>query len=85
MTEYDAVVMVIAEHVNALDREIKQLRDERREIRDDPDMGRDCEEYRDVVAELHNARQQEAALWNLMDGLEERVRELLQADAMGQL
>lgn len=85
MTEYEAVVRVIAEHIEALEWERKQLKDERRDIRDDPEMGRDCDEYRDVMSELHDVRQQLAALYDLTDGLEERVRELLQADAMGQL
>lgn len=85
MTEYEAVVKVIAEHVEKLDWEIRQLRDERRNIRDDPEMGTECLEYQDVIADLRHARAQRAALWDLCDGLEERVRELLQADAMGQL
>ena len=82
MSEYDAVVQVISEHMEALNWEIKQLKDERRDIRDDPDMGRDFQECKDVVAELHYARAQRAALWGLIDGLEERVCEILQADAM---
>jgi len=82
MSEYDAVVQVISEHMEALNREIEKLRDKRRDIRDDPDMGRDCQEYKDVVTELHYARASRAALWDLIDGLEERVREILQADAM---
>lgn len=82
MSEYDAVVQVISEHMEALNWEIKQLKDERRDIRDDPDMGRDCPEYKAVMAELSHARAQRAALWDLIDGLEERVREILQADAM---
>lgn len=82
MSEYDAVVQVISEHMEALNWEINQLKDERRDIRDDPDMGRDCDEYREVMAELNHARAQRAALWDLIDGLEERVREILQADAM---
>ena len=84
MSEYDAVVQVIAEHIEALDWEIKQLKDERRDIRDDPEMGRDCPEYREVMHELSGARQQRAALHHLCDGLEERVREILQEDAMRQ-
>lgn len=82
MSEYDAVVQVISEHMEALDWEIKQLKDERRDIRDDPDMGRDCPEYKEVMAELSHARAQRAALWDLIDGLQERVCEILQADAM---
>lgn len=82
MSEYDAVVQVINEHLESLSWEIEQLRDERRDILYDPDMGRDCQEYKDVVTELHYARAQRAALWGLIDGLEERVREILQADAM---
>lgn len=85
MTEYEAVVRVIAGHIEALEWERDQLRDERRDIRDDPEMGRDCDEYKDVMSELHDVRQQLAALYHLCDDLEERVRELLQADAMGQL
>ena len=85
MTEYEAVCIVIAEHMEALEWAINQLKDERRDIRDDPDMGRNCPEYREVVAELHSLRHQRIALEGLCDGLEERVRELLQADAMGQL
>jgi hypothetical protein len=82
VSEYDAVVQVISEHLEALDWEIKQLKNERRDILYDPDMGRDCQEYKDVVVELRHARAQRAALWGLIDGLEERVREILQADAM---
>ena len=82
MSEYDAVVQVINEHLESLSWEIEQLRDERRDILYDPDMGRDCQEYKDVVTELHYARASRAALWDLIDGLEERVREILQADAM---
>lgn len=85
MTEYEAVVRVIAEHIEALKWEKKQLLDERRDIRDDPDMGRGCDEYKEVVKELHDVRQQLGALMHLCDGLEDRVRDLLQADAMGQL
>ena len=85
MTEYEACVYVIAQHIENLDWHIKQLKDERRDIRDDPDMGRECNEYRDVVKELHDLRQQRLALYNLCEGLEEWVRDLLQADAMGQL
>ena len=82
MSEYDAVLQVINEHLEALSWEIEQLKDERRDILYDPDMGRDCQEYKDVVVELRHARAQRAALWGLIDGLEERVREILQADAM---
>ena len=85
MTEYEAVCIVIAEHIEALEWEKKQLLDERRDIRDDPDMGRECDEYKEVVKELHYVRHQLAALEGLCEGLEDRVRELLQADAIGQL
>lgn len=84
MTEYEACVAVIKEHVAGLEWERKQLIDERRDIRDDPEMGRDCDEYRDVVKELHDVRQQLAAIYDLWDGFEHRVRELLQEDAMKQ-
>ena len=82
MSEYDAVLQVINEHLEALSWEIEQLKDERRDILYDPDMGRDCQEYKDVVVELHHARAQRAALWGLIDGLEERVCEILQADTV---
>lgn len=85
MTEYDAVLRVIEERIEMFDWEIKQLKDERRDIRDDPEMGYDCSDYKEVVTELRYARAQRAALWDLCDGLEDRVRDLLQADAMGQL
>lgn len=85
MTEYEAVVCVIAEHIERSSWEISQLKDERRDIRDDPDMGIGCPEYQAVMKELVQARAQRAALWSLADRLEERVRELLQADAMGLL
>lgn len=85
MTEYEAVTYVIAQHIESLEWEKRQLMDERRDIRDDPEMGRDCDEYKEVVKELHDVRQQLAALHHLCDGLEDWVRDLLQADAMGQL
>lgn len=85
MTEYEACVMVIAEHIEKLEQERKQLLDERRDLRDE--LGTmaaclECGEFVDLVAELHDVRQQLAALHHLVDNFEERVRELLQVDAM---
>lgn len=85
LTEYDAVVVVLNEHIEALKWEIRELKDERRDIISDPEMGRECREYSDVVKELHIARQQLASLEHFKDCLEERVRDLLQMDAMGLL
>lgn len=85
MTEYDAVMIVLNDHIEARKWQIKELRDERRDIADDPEMGRGCPEYNDVIKELHAACQQRAALEHLKDCLEERVPDLLQMDAMGLL
>lgn len=74
MTDYDAAKAVIKQQMEAYDWKCDQLLDELRDIRTDPEMGRECKEYKAVRRELSANRNRYWALYDLLETLDDDVR-----------
>lgn len=80
MTDYDAAKQVIRTRMEAYDWECAQLRDELRELRNDPDEGRDSKLYKDVRNELHARRSRYWALYDLLETLDDDTRAVINGE-----
>lgn len=77
ITEYEAVKHVLETKLEALKWERDQLREERSDIKHDPDMGPECDEYKQVEMELKKARIRYWTLKNILDELDDDVCDVL--------
>lgn len=80
--DYDLAKQVLSEYLEGLRWRRRQLNDELREMRNDPEMGRDCPEYVDARNERRYFSAQQDLLERIMRDLDDDVRDLKQEMAM---
>ena len=77
MTEYEACKHVLETQLEGFKWERDQLRDERTDIKPDPELGPESDEYRQVIYELRAARIRYWTLKKILDDLDEDTADVL--------
>ncbi len=80
--DYDLAKQVLKEYLDGLKWRRRQLNDELRDMRNDPEMGRDCPEYKDARNERRYFLAQEDLMERILRDLDDDVCNLKQEMAM---
>jgi len=78
MTEYEACKHILETKLEAIKWKRDQLKDERRDMRDDPEVGPGSKEYEQVRMELRAERIRYWLLYDILETLDSDVLDVLQ-------